>query len=293
MTTRFPLAALLAVCMASTLAAQERLPSDGSSGAATRSIAVAAVAGVTNPPVIDGRLDDAAWGRAALMTGFTQREPQDGQPASEPTEVRVVFDDEALYVGVWAFDSRPGEIVPGERIRDYEVSASDNVILILDTYKDEQNGFVFGTTPAGIEYDGQVANEGRGGGRFGSGGGGGGRGGGGQRRFQSGAGGGFNKNWDGSWTVATLSRRRGVVRRVPHSLQHPALRDGQPVLGFQRIPPDPTAERRVLLVPSSPGVQSLPLELRRRPRGTHAPLPAAGHRDAVRSDLDSAELRGG
>ena len=203
MTTRFPLAALLAVCMASTLAAQERLPSDGSSGAATRSIAVAAVAGVTNPPVIDGRLDDAAWGRAALMTGFTQREPQDGQPASEPTEVRVVFDDEALYVGVWAFDSRPGEIVPGERIRDYEVSASDNVILILDTYKDEQNGFVFGTTPAGIEYDGQVANEGRGGGRFGSDGGGGGRGGGGQRRFQSGAGGGFNKNWDGSWTVAT------------------------------------------------------------------------------------------
>ena len=201
MTTRFPLAALLAVCMASTLPAQEGLPADGSSGAATRSIAVA---GVTNPPVIDGRLDDAAWGRAALMTGFTQREPQDGQPASEPTEVRVVFDDEALYVGVWAFDSRPGEIVLGERIRDYEVSASDNVILILDTYKDEQNGFVFGTTPAGIEYDGQVANEGRGGGRFGSGGGGGGgRGGGGQRRFQSGAGGGFNKNWDGSWTVAT------------------------------------------------------------------------------------------
>ena len=75
---------------------------------------------------------------------------------------------------------------------------SDNVILIFDTYKDEQNGFVFGTTPAGIEYDGQVANEGQGGGRFGGGGGGGG-----QRRFQSGAGGGFNKNWDGSWTVAT------------------------------------------------------------------------------------------
>ena len=136
MTTRFPLAALLAVCMASTLAAQQGLPSDGSSGAATRSIAVAAAA-VTNPPVIDGRLDDAAWGRAALMTGFTQREPQDGEPASEPTEVRVVFDDEALYVGVWAFDSRPGEIVPGERIRDYEVSASDNVILILDTSSDQ------------------------------------------------------------------------------------------------------------------------------------------------------------
>ena len=208
MTIRLPIAGLLAVCMASTLAAQENRAS-AEAGATTTTtttslpIGVAFAAGFLDPPVIDGRLDDAAWGRAAPMTGFTQREPQDGQPASERTEVRVVFDDEALYVGVWAFDSRPDAIVLGERIRDYQVEQSDNVILIFDTYKDEQNGFVFGTTPAGIEYDGQVANEGRGGGGFGGGGRGRGGGGGGQRRFQSGAGGGFNKNWDGSWTVAT------------------------------------------------------------------------------------------
>jgi len=195
-----PLAGLLAACFASTLAAQNgQAPLGESDDTNSLPIGVAVAAGVSGPPVIDGRLDDAAWARAAPMSGFTQREPQDGQPASERTEVRVVFDDEALYVGVWAFDSRPAEIVPGERIRDYQVEQSDNVILIFDTYKDEQNGFVFGTTPAGIEYDGQVANEGQGGGRFGGGGGG---GGGGQRRFQSGAGGGFNKNWDGSWTVA-------------------------------------------------------------------------------------------
>ena len=195
-----PLAGLLAALIASTLTAQER-PASGEAGddGPSLPIGVAVAVGVSDPPVIDGRLDDAAWARAAPMTGFTQREPRDGQPASERTEVRVVFDDEALYVGVWAFDSRPTEIVPGERIRDYQVEQSDNVILIFDTYKDEQNGFVFGTTPAGIEYDGQVANQGQGGGRFGGGGGG---GGGGQRRFQSGAGGGFNKNWDGSWTVA-------------------------------------------------------------------------------------------
>ena len=198
MTIRPSIAALLAVCMVSTVAAQDGPASAGSGGTTPLSTGVGFAAGVTNPPVIDGRLDDAAWARATPMTGFTQREPRDGQPASERTEVRVVFDDEALYVGVWAFDSRPAEIVPGERIRDYDVAASDNVILIFDTYNDDQNGFVFGTTPAGIEYDGQVTNEGRGGGRFGGGGGGGG-----QRRFQSGAGGGFNKNWDGSWTVAT------------------------------------------------------------------------------------------
>ncbi len=197
-------AGLLAVLVTSTLTAQQRPVSD-EAGDEPTSLAsgVAVAAGVSDPPLIDGRLDDAAWGQAAVMTGFIQREPQDGRPASERTEVRVVFDQEALYVGVWAFDSRATEIVPGERIRDYDVVQSDNVVLIFDTYKDEQNGFVFGTTPAGIEYDGQVANEGRGGGRFGGGGRGGAGRGGSQNRFQSGAGGGFNKNWDGSWTVAS------------------------------------------------------------------------------------------
>ena len=199
MNVSLSVAALLAASFASTLTAQDgQAPLGESDDTNSIPIGVAVATGVSDPPVIDGRLDDPAWGQVAPMTGFIQREPSDGQPASERTEVRVVFDDEALYVGVWAFDSRPTEIVPGERIRDYQVGESDNVILIFDTYKDEQNGFVFGTTPAGIEYDGQVANEGQGGGRFGGGGGGGG-----QRRFQSGAGGGFNKNWDGSWTVAT------------------------------------------------------------------------------------------
>jgi hypothetical protein len=199
MTMPLRLAGFLAVFVASTLTAQDRPLSDEAGAEASLPSGVASAARATDPPLIDGRLDDAAWAQAPLMTGFIQREPRDGQPASERTDVRVVFDDEALYVGVWAFDSRPAEIVPGERIRDYDVSASDNVILILDTYRDQQNGFVFGTTPAGIEYDGQVANEGRGGGRFGSGGG----SGSGRNRFQSGSGGGFNKNWDGSWTVAT------------------------------------------------------------------------------------------
>lgn len=153
---------------------------------------------VTTAPIVDGRLDDAAWADVPAMTDFIQREPMDGRPATERTEVRVVFDDDAVYVGVWAFDENAAGIVSGEAIRDYQVSESDHVLLVVDTYSDEQNGFVFGTTPAGIEYDGQVANEGSGGGFFLGGGGGNNR-----QRFQAGAGGGFNKNWDGSWTVAT------------------------------------------------------------------------------------------
>ena len=148
-------------------------------------------------PVIDGRLDEAIWRDAPVLGDFIQRTPADGQPATEATEIRILHDDQSLYIGVWAFDRDPSGIIPGEAIRDVDVSNSDAIVLIFDTYGDEQNGFVFGTTPAGIEYDGQVANEGEGGGFFL--GGGFNR----QRRFQAGAGGGFNKNWDGRWTVAT------------------------------------------------------------------------------------------
>ena len=174
---------------------------NGASGGALPTVATATE--VTESPSVDGYLDESVWQQAPVMTGFTQREPSDGQPASERTEVRVVFDADALYVGVWAFDSQPDNITYGERIRDYEVRQSDNVVFVLDTYNDDQNGFVFGTTPTGIEYDGQVANEGRGGGRF--------QGGGfnTRQRFQSGSGGGFNKNWDGSWTVATTTDDQG------------------------------------------------------------------------------------
>ena len=166
---------------------------------------------IVDPPVIDGRLDEGVWMGATPLKDFIQREPSDGQAATEPTEVRVLQDGQALYLGVWLFDSQPTRIIPGEGIRDYDLEDSDAVLLIFDTFRDEQNAFVFGTNPAGIEYDGQVANAGQGGGRFsgGGGGGGGGAGAGGSRRQQRGSGGGFNLNWDASWTVATSSDSEG------------------------------------------------------------------------------------
>jgi len=174
---------------------------------------IAVAARTDAAPVIDGVPDDAVWSTATPLADFTQREPFDGQPASEPTELRILFDQDAVYVAVWAYDSQASAIVPGESIRDYEVTDADAVIMVFDTYNDQQNGFVFGTTPAGIEYDGQVASQGSGGGFF--------LGGGmnNQRRFQRGAGGGFNKNWDGSWTVATSRDADGWYAefRIPFS----------------------------------------------------------------------------
>lgn len=97
---------------------------------------------------------------------------------------------DTLFLGVVCFDREPGGIIVADSRRDAPLEDTDSFRIIFDTYRDRLNGFVFGTNPAGIEYDGQVTNEGQGGGGLGRG-----------QRQQMGAGGGFNLNWDGAWQV--------------------------------------------------------------------------------------------
>ncbi|MGE3618235.1 MAG: DUF5916 domain-containing protein, partial [Gemmatimonadales bacterium] len=164
---------------------------------------------VTEAPVIDGRLDEAVWQSATPLADFVQRQPAEGAPATERTEVRFLTDGEALYIGAWLHDRNAAGIVPGERLRDVTLTNSDYFAVILDTYHDRQNGFVFATTPAGVEYDGQVVKEGEGGGSLQQG----------QTRAQAGSQGGFNLNWDASWTVATSVDSLGWYAefRIPFS----------------------------------------------------------------------------
>jgi hypothetical protein len=114
---------------------------------------------VTEAPVIDGQFGDGPWMSDQLLAGFVQREPIEDTPVSQRTEVRILFDGEALYIGAWLFDEDPSGIVLGQTLRDASLNDADTFSLVLDTYRDRQNGFVFGTTPDGIEYDGQVTNE--------------------------------------------------------------------------------------------------------------------------------------
>ena len=100
-------------------------------------------------------------------------------------------------MGVVCYVRNRGTIIVSDSRRDTPLNETDSFQIIFDTYLDKQNGFVFGTNPAGLEYDGQVTNEGQGTGRF-SGGGGGRPG-----SQQRGSGGGFNLNWDGVWQVRT------------------------------------------------------------------------------------------
>ena len=180
----------------------------GGSGSAEREMTaagfpVARAWRVEQAPLIDGDvLNDPAYEDASVNTGFRQNKPDEGQPASERTEVRIVYTNETLYVGVVCYVSDPSTIIVADSRRDSSLRDTDSFQIVLDTYLDQQNGFVFGTNPAGVEYDGQVTNEGSGSGRMGGGGGGGGFRPGGGSQQQRGSGGGFNLNWDGAWQVS-------------------------------------------------------------------------------------------
>ena len=102
---------------------------------------------------VDGRLDDAAWQGAEAASDFTQSWPNPGAAPSERTEVRVLYDADALYVGVRMFDSEPARIAAPLARRDASGIYSDWVHVVVDTYRDRRNGFRFTTNPRGVQKD--------------------------------------------------------------------------------------------------------------------------------------------
>ncbi|MCH7522049.1 MAG: hypothetical protein IIB42_10180, partial [Candidatus Marinimicrobia bacterium] len=141
-------------------------------------------------PRMDGMvLGDPAWTNVEPLTELWQNAPDEGQPVSERTEIRILYSPDTLYFGVICFDQDPGSIIVSDSRRDAPLNETDAFQIILDTYRDGQNGFVFDTNPAGIEYDGQVTNEGQGVLNA--------------SPQSGGSAGGFNINWDGSWLVRT------------------------------------------------------------------------------------------
>lgn len=128
-------------------------------------------------PILDGSvLDDPAWQGVMPATGFWQVQPDEGQPATQKTEVFIGFSDNALYIGLVAYDDHPDGIIVTDARRDSSLNDTDSFRVIIDGMLDRQNGLVFGTNPVGMEYDAQVVKE-------------------------ADTSGGFNLNWDASWSV--------------------------------------------------------------------------------------------
>ena len=101
-------------------------------------------------PTIDGLVDDAVWSIVEPYSTFTQQEPTDGQPATEQTDRWVLIDQSYLYVAVVCHDSVPDRLVVSQSRRDADLTNTDSIQILLDTFNDGQNAFVFGTNPFGM-----------------------------------------------------------------------------------------------------------------------------------------------
>jgi hypothetical protein len=158
----------------------------GQESGASRARPVAAASRLDRPPIIDGKvLGDSAWEGLTPITDFWQTQPRAGTAASQKTAVYVGYTDVALVIGFVAYDDNPSAIVSTDSRRDSSLDDTDSFRVLIDGLMDRQNGYVFGTNPAGIEFDGQVSREGTG-------------------VFIPGGDGGLNLNWDAPWTVRSV-----------------------------------------------------------------------------------------
>ncbi len=141
---------------------------------------------LTVKPVLDGDVqNDPAWRNVQPTSGFLQVQPDLGEPASKKTEVFVGYTDTSLWIALIAYDESPDTIIVSEGRRDSSLDQTDSFRFIIDGFLDQQNGYVFGTNPTGMQYDAQVIKEG-GSGQF-------------TRNV-----GVYDENWDGSWEVVAV-----------------------------------------------------------------------------------------
>ncbi len=146
--------------------------------AQTKSLAARAA---TGPIVLDGVLDEPSWREAPAGSDFVQREPDTGKPVSQRTEVRVVFDATTLYIGLSCFDDEPSKVIYKEMQRDQKLWRDDAVDVVLDTFDDDRNAYLFETNPNGARTDALITDEGRD----------------------------FNLDWNGVWEVGARKTDEG------------------------------------------------------------------------------------
>lgn len=140
---------------------------------------------------LDGDTDEDVWQRAAPATDFLQQDPATGAPATERTEVRVLFDRRNLYIGVTCYDSEPDRVLGNQLQRDQSLEADDRFMWTIDTYLDGRTGYFFEINPSGAMGDGVLS--------------------GGAAASGDSA---LNKQWDGIWTARVRRTREGWTAEI-------------------------------------------------------------------------------
>jgi hypothetical protein len=217
---------------------------------------------------VDGTLDEPAWRRDSGMSGSTQQTPRAGEPALGITTVWVAYDAEALYVAARLDDPQPDLIQADERHRDATLARSDTFDVVIDTYHDHQNAFLFETNPLGAQYDAALTREGA---------------------F-------VNEAWNGIWRVAAARTPTGwsAEFRIPFTtLRYEPSGGAAWGIQFRRVIPhlvetsfwSPIAPEQSLYEISRGGHLAGVAPLRPQPRLTLIPYAKGSY--GARSDRDS------
>ncbi len=179
---------LILTVTALALQGTQSLPTRGDVGG--RAVPTVSAVRVDRSPVVDGRLDDPAWKSATIVAGLVQSDPDEGRAVSESTEVRIVYDHAALYIGARMFDRDPHAIVRLLGRRDV-ATPSDEFQVLLDTYHDRRTSFLFAVSSSGVQRDAVAGDDGAD----------------------------FDDSWDAVWQSATSVDSLGwtVEMRIPFS----------------------------------------------------------------------------
>ncbi len=155
MSRAFFVACFLTVLAAASASAQQDMTAYDPGGYVVRAVRIPGL------PVIDGRLDEPAWERAEPATGFVQRNPVEGAPASERTEIRILYNNDTLYIGARMFEAHPEDLVVTQMRRDSMLQGDEYLDIVIDTFHDHRNAFQFQINPAGARSDAYITDEGK------------------------------------------------------------------------------------------------------------------------------------
>ena len=125
----------------------------------TRAAEAAEAVRVDHAPKLDGTLNDPLWQSAIPITEFRQQEPHEGQPATERTEVRILYTRHAVYFGIHCFDSDPSRVIASELRRDVSQDLDDHFEILIDSNHNRRGAYVFQINPLGTQIDGLIVEE--------------------------------------------------------------------------------------------------------------------------------------
>ena len=135
---------------------------------------------------LDGKLSELCWSNASVIENFTQREQNEGAPATEKTRIAVVFNATNIYFGIWCFDSEADKISAQQMARDFNWRSDDNIEIMISPFNDNRNGYLFVTNPNGAMADVLVGDEGKN----------------------------WNKDWNTVWDVAVKKNQQGWFAEI-------------------------------------------------------------------------------